>query len=1108
MPHTSVKSESRFSLRSISRFFLGVVLGTAIIALVIFNLVLGWVATGPRDLDTFTPVIESALSSEGHYNVSVGKTQLIWNGWEHPLDIRLQDVSVSTSKRQRFSTFPVVFVGLDLWQLVQGNVLPADVTIEHPVVSLYQTNQQAIQFGVGTPITPQTDDVPAADAAQEDDALLPFEIFITQIIDPPKDSAFRKLKTVRIIRADISIGSKVKGVFFAAEQTNLDLRKNSKGVWLSGHTSMTYGEKTADIKAAFFLPEAQQVVQGDISFDAITPSELSKLFTHIPALNAIQFPVKGKAKLELSRSGNINHANLLLQASKGTIDHAAFENIIEVNDIVLDAKYTSAENAITVNDFHMNLEDEGIISATSTLYLKEGNIASVDAVINAYDIPNGSLAHYWPQNMSPMSREWITENISKGSYSHAQVYVAINEGDLEQSPLPKDVVNARVDVSDASIKYLPEHPELEHVDATLFMDAQSLQAVIYSGSVLESAALSSGHLNIPDLNAENPILDIAFNASASASDIVTFLGLPRLEHAKKLNLDATKITGSVDGSARVQFHFFAPEQNAQDDEGDIKYDVTAQLTDVTQKAIMSDFDVENATGFITVNNQYIDFVGSGTVNGAHSEQMGVSYRFKGDDVLKTLIQASATAPVSSLERFGYPGKDYLTGELGVDVMMLTGGDKKHAAVSLELEQANVSLTPARYKKPKGMPLTLSLVSDRHEGVIHAPLLLAHGDNLDALGTFNMDKTNSTIESLELSHVQHAKTDLELLHYKTDGENFSLKMRGKTADMSAWQQDSEKQKEQKPKAQPNEKIAYVPSVPVKGEAMKNDAEKAHQSAPAQPPTQEGFSFQNFPPMSMDIAVDTVVLGVGRELYDVAGDFSCNKMRCTSAHVTGKTADQKPFLFQIMNNPKGKRQLVLRAEGAGDFLRATDIFQGMYGGDLSITGEYEEHAHGSTLTGRIDGTGYVVKDAPVLARMLSLASLTGFFDTLSGKGITFKKMRAPFELKDDVLTITDGKTFGNAVGMTIEGNIFFPSQKLDLKGTVVPSYSINSVLGHVPLIGQALMGGEGEGVFAASYTIKGDSRAPEVMVNPLSILTPGFLRGLFDVFDTPVKKPKAK
>jgi hypothetical protein len=114
--------------------------------------------------------------------------------------------------------------------------------------------------------------------------------------------------------------------------------------------------------------------------------------------------------------------------------------------------------------------------------------------------------------------------------------------------------------------------------------------------------------------------------------------------------------------------------------------------------------------------------------------------------------------------------------------------------------------------------------------------------------------------------------------------------------------------------------------------------------------------------------------------------------------------------------------------------------------------------------------------------------------------------PFTLKDDAVTIEEAKTIGAARGLTASGTITFPKNRLDINGTVVPSYTLNTVVDKVPLLGSILTGGKGEGVFAARYSVKGSQQDRDVSVNPLSMLTPGFLRGLFDILDEPKKKPE--
>ncbi|MDH5189318.1 MAG: DUF3971 domain-containing protein, partial [Rhodospirillaceae bacterium] len=83
-----------------------------------------------------------------------------------------------------------------------------------------------------------------------------------------------------------------------------------------------------------------------------------------------------------------------------------------------------------------------------------------------------------------------------------------------------------------------------------------------------------------------------------------------------------------------------------------------------------------------------------------------------------------------------------------------------------------------------------------------------------------------------------------------------------------------------------------------------------------------------------------------------------------------------------------------------------------------------------------------------------------------------------------------------GLTASGKADFEGKILDIEGTVVPAYAINSLLGNIPIIGQILSGPEkGSGVFAATYSMKNKGDNLEINFNPLSALAPGALRGIF-------------
>jgi len=132
---------------------------------------------------------------------------------------------------------------------------------------------------------------------------------------------------------------------------------------------------------------------------------------------------------------------------------------------------------------------------------------------------------------------------------------------------------------------------------------------------------------------------------------------------------------------------------------------------------------------------------------------------------------------------------------------------------------------------------------------------------------------------------------------------------------------------------------------------------------------------------------------------------------------------------------------------------------------------------------------------LAQMLSIASLQGLFNTLGGEGLQFDNFVVPFALTDGALQIRDARVSGPGLGMTGAGEIRFSDRALDLDGALVPAYTANSILGDIPVIGDIFVGKKGEGIFALSYTVKGPFDKTQVIVNPLSALTPGFLRGIF-------------
>jgi len=213
--------------------------------------------------------------------------------------------------------------------------------------------------------------------------------------------------------------------------------------------------------------------------------------------------------------------------------------------------------------------------------------------------------------------------------------------------------------------------------------------------------------------------------------------------------------------------------------------------------------------------------------------------------------------------------------------------------------------------------------------------------------------------------------------------------------------------------------------------------------------------------------------------------------------GLTGPKAPFSLRIASE-QGKRTLTATAANAGELLAGLDAITRMQGGQLTLTGSYDDTTADHALSGTAEIADFRIRDAPVLARLLQAMTLYGLVEAVQGPGLGFSKLDAPFRLTEDTLTLADARAFSSSLGLTAKGTIDLELQRVALEGTIVPAYFFNTLLGHIPLVGRLFSPEQGGGLFAASYTVRGTLDDPEVTVNPLSALTPGFLRGLFGLF----------
>ena len=181
--------------------------------------------------------------------------------------------------------------------------------------------------------------------------------------------------------------------------------------------------------------------------------------------------------------------------------------------------------------------------------------------------------------------------------------------------------------------------------------------------------------------------------------------------------------------------------------------------------------------------------------------------------------------------------------------------------------------------------------------------------------------------------------------------------------------------------------------------------------------------------------------------------------------------------------------------GKFLNKSSISESFIEGEGTATLYFKEL---NLLSGKLEITDSSIKNSSFLARLLQLASFTGLLEILTNEGIPFDRIIVNFTNKNSIINIEEAKFQGFSLGGNLKGVTELDKQKINLEGIIVPAYAINALLNKIPLIGQVITGIEGDGLIGVNFKVTGTYDEPNYNVNPLSILTPGILRSIFESF----------
>jgi hypothetical protein len=239
-------------------------------------------------------------------------------------------------------------------------------------------------------------------------------------------------------------------------------------------------------------------------------------------------------------------------------------------------------------------------------------------------------------------------------------------------------------------------------------------------------------------------------------------------------------------------------------------------------------------------------------------------------------------------------------------------------------------------------------------------------------------------------------------------------------------------------------------------------------------------------NIEINIDKVLLDNENDLFNLKGNLFFKDKEIIEAKLNGNFFKNKNLRFTI-NTDKGNKITTLYVDKAEPLVKRYKFIKGFEDGYLDFYSKKTNDQSKST----IKIYDFKLKELPLLTKILTLASLQGIADILSGEGIRFDEFEMNFQTRNNLLTIDEIYSIGPAISILMDGYVE-KNKLVSLRGTLVPATTINKVIGSIPILGKILVGKKtGEGVFGVSFKIKGSPKNLETTVNPIKTLTPRFV-----------------
>jgi hypothetical protein len=1028
---------------------------------------LAWrLSQGPVDLGWITSRLEHAANANGGpTRLSIGAAALAWEGFrrgvDRPLDLRLTDVAVVDQAGSRLIDIPRAEVSLSLHELLLGRPVPRSVTLDGLQLILQRSTEGALALDLGN-LAGTSESRPAGPGTPMTDVLGELARPVGSDQGQGAAALLGQLRAVRVYDARLTVVDRQLGITWQAPHAAIDLvRRSAGGVDGTADLSLTFGDQQARLTMAATLTPGAGQTHLRARLSPVTPSVIAQAAASLAPLAALNAPISGEATLQLGAGLELQEAHVNLDVGAGSVR-------IGGSDIPLVNAALAAEGtpgAITVQMLRVSLRghDGGPITQLAARGAVRRNAdglrADVTADLDQADFAD--LARLWPRDIGRHARDWIVANIPSGMARNGHVDLSLAASpDLSSVALTR--ARGTLDGDGLQVNWLRPIPPIDNGQAQLrIVDPDTLEIIVTGGRQRlrkEAGAgglqIRGGQMHITGIMQPHQIGVIEADVAGSLPDALSLLREPRLALLDRHPIELKNPAGQT----AVHLNVTLPlEQNVRMD--DIPIQVQAHLDGVHLGAVVAGRDLDQGVFDLSADAEGLKLSGRALIASIPAK-LDATMDFRAGPPTQVLqsLTVSAQPDARQLAAAGLDATPVLSGAVQAQaVLSERRNGQGELAVTADLTDAELALSQLEWRKLRGTAAKGSaralLDHDRLTAIEAAQL---DGDGLLLRGSAQFNE--GRMSGLRVDRLVLGRTTAQGTLELPAGGPIAAKFSAATLDLAA---------------------------------------RLARRTPPHPPAPAGTEPPAGPPWTLDAKFDHVLLANQGAASGVVLHAENDGLAYQQLHITGRTGAGAVFSAQIMPD-RGGRRFTGSSDDAGELLRGLDYVRSMQGGKLSVQAQYDDAQPDRPLIGTADIEEFRVRNAPAMGKLLQAMTLYGLVQVMQGPGLGFTRLIAPFRLTDDALDLSDARAFSPSLGLTMKGRVDLAAQHIDMQGTIVPAYFFNNLLGNIPLVGKLFSPERGGGVFAASYTLRGGLEDPDVSVNPLTALTPGFLRGLFQLF----------